>query len=51
VASVTQQSIGKEFHSLGLSTENVRRPRVQTVRRHDELVSPMIAELLSSLQK
>jgi len=41
VASFTQQSIGKEFHSLGPRTENARRPHesVQMVRRHNELMT------------
>jgi len=39
VASVTQQS-GKEFHSLGSSTENARRPHeFRRYRRHDELMT------------
>jgi len=34
VASVIQQSMGREFHSLRLSTENARRPH--EFRRDDD---------------
>jgi len=38
VASVTQQNnLGKEFHSLGPSTENARRPH--ELRRYDGTTS------------
>jgi len=37
VASVTQQSRQRLFHSLGLSTENSWRPH--KIRRHGELMT------------
>jgi len=37
VVAMSHSSLGKEFHSLGPSTENARRPH--EFRRHDELMT------------